>query len=118
MKTLPTLIRQLFPLFALALVAGCQDAGEENTTGSLNRGRAFAEVNCATCHATGATGESPYAPAMPFRTLSQNYPVENLAEALAEGIGVGHSGEVQMPEYTLTPDEIDDFLNYLTSLQE
>ncbi len=84
----------------------------------MARGRAFAQTNCATCHAIDATGESPYAPARPFRNLSENYPVENLAEALAEGIGVGHSGEVQMPEYTLSPEEIDEFLSYLATIQE
>ena len=50
--------------------------------------------------------------------LSKNYPIENLAEAFAEGIGVGHSGDVQMPEFVLSPDEIDDLLTYLATLQE
>lgn len=69
------------------------------------------------CHAVSGTGESPYPPAPPFRNLSLRYPVENLAEALAEGIGVGHSGQVQMPEFVLTPAEIDDLLSYLETLE-
>jgi cytochrome c len=80
-------------------------------------GRTFAEANCSRCHAVGETGDSPYAPAPPFRTLSERYPIENLAEALAEGIGVTHGGDVQMPEFVLTPEEIDNLLAYLESLQ-
>ncbi len=79
----------------------------------LERGRAIAEKNCARCHATGATGESPLKPAPPFRTLPQRYPVENLAEALAEGIVTGHSA---MPEFTFKPDEIDALPTYIASL--
>ena len=117
-----TLIRRVFPALFLCGLAACQDAGqgsvEEEYVASAARGRAFAQVNCSTCHAIDATGQSPYAPAPPFRTLSENYPVENLAEALAEGIGVGHSGEVQMPEYVLNPEQIDDFLSYLEALSD
>jgi cytochrome c len=79
----------------------------------LERGRAIAEKNCSRCHATGATGESPVTPAPPFRILHQRYPIENLAEALAEGIVTGHSA---MPEFTFTPDEIDALLTYIGSL--
>ena len=79
----------------------------------LERGRAIAEKNCARCHATGPTGESPMQPAPPFRVLPQRYPGENLAEALAEGIVTGHAA---MPEFKFAPDEIDALLTYLDSL--
>jgi mono/diheme cytochrome c family protein len=80
------------------------------------RGQALAEVNCSTCHAVGPTGDSPYAPAPPFRTLNAKYDVEGLAEAFAEGIEVGHRGARQMPEFQLTPAQIDDLIAYLKSL--
>ena len=83
----------------------------------IERGRAFAQRNCATCHATGRTDASPYTPAPPFRTLHERYDVEALAEALAEGIVVGHRGERQMPQFVLTPAQIDDLLAYLKSLE-
>lgn len=83
----------------------------------VERGRAFAERHCSTCHAVGRTGSSPYAPAPPFRTLHERYDVETLAEALAEGIVVGHGGARQMPQFVLTPTEIDDLLAYLKSLE-
>jgi hypothetical protein len=40
--------------------------------------------------------------------------VENLSEALAEGIIVGHP---EMPRFELTPHQIEDFLSYLKSLE-
>ena len=70
---------------------------------------------CARCHATGATGESALKMAPPFRFLSQRYPIENLAEAFAEGIVTGHP---DMPEFQFLPDEIDSILGYLKSLQK
>jgi len=78
------------------------------------QGKALAEKNCAQCHAIGATGESPLKEAPPFREIVTRYPVENLAEALAEGITVGHEA---MPEYTFSPDEITELLTYLDSLK-
>jgi mono/diheme cytochrome c family protein len=48
--------------------------------------------------------------------LPAKYDVEGLAEALAEGIIVGNTGERQMPEFVLSPEEIDDLIAYLKSL--
>jgi cytochrome c len=80
----------------------------------IERGRAIAETQCARCHAVGADGESPMPPAPPFRLLPLRYPVEHLAEALAEGIVTGHP---LMPQFTFSPVEIDALLTYLASLQ-
>jgi cytochrome c len=52
--------------------------------------------------------------APPFRTLHERYPVETLQEALAEGIVTGHPS---MPEFRFEPDQINDFLVYLKSLE-
>ena len=52
--------------------------------------------------------------APPFRDLHLRYPVENLSEALAEGIVTGHP---TMPEFRLDPGQIDDFINFLKSLE-
>jgi len=60
----------------------------------------------------GAAGDSPLAQAPPFRTLHRRYPVENIAEALAEGIKVAHP----MPEFRLEPGQIEDLIVYLKSL--
>lgn len=78
----------------------------------VERGRILAETYCGRCHATAAEGESPLADAPPLRRFNERWPVEHLAEALAEGIMVGHEA---MPEVSLTPAEIDAFLAYLES---
>lgn len=95
---------------ALLLCAAPASAGGGTP---LERGKAIAEKNCARCHATGPTGESPLQPAPPFRILHQRYPIESLAEALAEGIVTRHSA---MPEFAFKPDEIDALLTYIDSL--
>jgi mono/diheme cytochrome c family protein len=80
---------------------------------SERRGRAIAQSKCARCHAIGVEGDSPVALAPPFRVLPQRYPVENLAEALAEGIYVGHP---MMPEFKFDPPEIDALLAFIEDL--
>ena len=77
-------------------------------------GEGLAKQLCADCHAIGASDLSPRLEAPPFRTLGEAYPVEHLAEALAEGIIVGHP---DMPVFELSPDQISDLLSYLEEAQ-
>lgn len=79
----------------------------------VERGQNLATKLCARCHAIGPTGASPLAIAPPFRELPKRYPVEQLAEALAEGIVTGHP---EMPRFTFSPREIDALLAFLQSL--
>ena len=72
------------------------------------------ETNCSQCHAIGRVGESPIPEAPPFRTLHTRYPIEDLAEAFAEGITTGHPS---MPQFQLDPAQINDLLAYLNSIQ-
>lgn len=80
----------------------------------LQRGRALAQAECGTCHAVGPTGASPLLYAPPFRDLHRRYPVEDLAEALAEGILTGHPA---MPQFRFEPQEIEALIGYLKSLE-
>jgi cytochrome c len=75
-------------------------------------GEALARQHCAGCHAIGTTGESPNPKSPPFRILSRRYPLDNLQEALAEGISVGHQG-AEMPEFEFSPDEVDDLIEHM-----
>lgn len=86
------------------------DDGED----PIARGGALATERCADCHAVGRTGASPLAEAPPFRDLHLRYPVEHLAEALAEGIAVGHPA---MPQFVLEPHEVEALILYLQSLE-
>jgi mono/diheme cytochrome c family protein len=103
------------PYRIVALAAACLWAGAACAEGNPQRGKIIAETNCAGCHAIGPTGESPNPKSPPFRTLSQKFKIENLEEALAEGITVGHQGQ-DMPEFQFDPPQIDDFLAYLKSV--
>jgi mono/diheme cytochrome c family protein len=78
------------------------------------RGKAFARANCARCHAIDRVSGSPLKIAPPLRTLHRRYPIENLGEALAEGIYTGHA---DMPVFELSPDQIHDLLSYLKMLE-
>jgi cytochrome c len=103
-------------LIAVGVTVGIVSAAPVSTL-EIERGRAYAQRHCATCHAIGPTGASPYSPAPPFRRLHERYDIEALAEALAEGMIVGHGGARQMPQFVLSPAEIDDLLAYLKSLE-
>jgi mono/diheme cytochrome c family protein len=78
------------------------------------RGRAFAQTNCARCHSIDRVTPSPLKIAPPFRTLHKRYPVDTLAEAFAEGIYTGHP---TMPVFQLDPGQISDLISYLKSLE-
>jgi len=81
---------------------------------SVQRGRAFAQNNCAGCHSIYRVGSSPLKIAPPFRTLHTKYPIEDLAESFAEGISTGHP---TMPEFVLDQGQIGDLLGYMKSLE-
>jgi len=95
-------------LVQLALLTGSALAA-----GDPVRGRELATSLCGRCHATGPTGASPLPTAPPFRTLDERYPIESLAEGLAEGLVTGHPA---MPEVRLEPEAIADFLAFLEDL--
>jgi mono/diheme cytochrome c family protein len=78
------------------------------------RGKTFALTNCAKCHSVDRVTNSPLKIAPPFRILHKRYPIETLAEALAEGITTGHP---TMPQFQLDPDQINDLLAYLKTLE-
>jgi mono/diheme cytochrome c family protein len=79
------------------------------------RGEALVKENCARCHAIGKEGDSPHKEAPPFRTLSAKYPIEDLAESLAEGIMSGHP---DMPIFVFGPQDVQAVIDYLESIQE
>jgi cytochrome c len=80
-----------------------------------DKGRVLVKKNCSRCHATGKEGVSPNPEAPPLRTLSSKYPVEDLAESLAEGIVSGHP---EMPIFVFSPHDVDAIIDYLESIQE
>jgi cytochrome c len=99
-------------LLALPLVVvNPATAAEKDLTA---KGEALVRENCSRCHAIGKEGDSPHPQAPPFRTLSNEYPIENLAESLAEGIVSGHP---DMPIFVFSPQNVAAIINYLQSVQ-
>jgi cytochrome c len=93
------------PVIACAQQLAVQESG---------LGRQIAEERCGGCHATsrGELSQDPEAP--PFADVVKEYPPENLEEALAEGIMVGHP---DMPEFKFSADEVKLLIEYLKSLE-
>lgn len=100
---------------ALALLLATAVPALAQSKAEVLAGRKIAADNCAPCHATGKTGSSRRQGAPPFRILSKRYNLEELQEALVEGVTVGHKG-VDMPEFQFTPDRADALIAYMKSL--
>jgi len=103
-------------LFAACILSGLNlgVVGLSAQSSDIDRGKAILQKKCARCHALRMTDQSHHPEAPPFRDVVKRYPVEYLAEALAEGIVSGHP---DMPEFVFEPDEINAILAYLDSLK-
>ena len=80
----------------------------------IERGRLLVEANCGGCHAIGLADASPHPDAPSFRTLSERYPIDSLAETLTKGIPITHP---DMPDFLATASQIDEITAYILSLQ-
>lgn len=89
----------------------------DKVEGSVARGHALAAEYCSRCHSIERGQQSPVKEAPPFSSFAQRWPLENLEESLAEGIMVGHE-KYQMPVFQFTPEQIQDFIAYLKTIQE
>ena len=101
--TAAALVCAAFPAFA---------AGE--SADQIAIGKHMAETYCSGCHATGVKGQSPRKEAPLFRQLGRRYALDDLQEALAEGIAVGHP---DMPQFEFSPEQGDALIAYLKSIQ-
>ncbi|HRJ68779.1 MAG TPA: c-type cytochrome [Beijerinckiaceae bacterium] len=103
------------PILAVLLLCAAP-AFAQTTKGQIEAGRSLAREHCAACHAIGKADRSKRRGAPAFRTIGRTYDVDNLQEALAEGISVGHKG-VDMPEFQFSPDRVDALIAYFRSLR-
>ena len=76
-------------------------------------GKALLETNCGRCHVLEATGTSPLPQAPPLREVYLKYPIDQLEEGFAEGMGSRHR---DMPQIQFTDDQVAAILNYLGSI--
>lgn len=99
----------------LAAVSGAALAADAETDRLAATGERLLAEQCARCHATSKAGDSPLTAAPPFRSLGAKYPIDSLAEALAEGITTGHP---DMPEFVFSTDEIAAILAHIDRISE
>lgn len=110
----------MISLVAGLCLTGCDGPSRDDLGRELSSaqaaldGRTMAEAQCASCHSIGLEGESPHPDALPFRNFAENYPIAYLAEALAEGIFVGHP---DMPVFRFEPDEVEALITYIELVQ-
>lgn len=81
---------------------------------NAKRGEKLAQEKCGSCHNVGKRGASPDLKAPVFRRIANQWPPEQLQEALAEGIVTGHNN---MPEFTFSTRQIDDLVDHLNKLR-
>ena len=101
------------PIALSLIVVLAAAASAEAAPGNVRRGRAIAQKYCSMCHALGKTADSPKEGTIPFRDLHTRYPIDDLDEALGEGLVINHP---DMPEITLSVAQIRDFKAYINSL--
>jgi cytochrome c len=109
-----SLAAALATVFVGTVFVGTSVLAPEALAADARHGAAMAREKCAACHATGRKGASPNIKAPTFRRIAGQWPVEQLQEALAEGIVTGHG---PMPEFAFSPTEIDDLLAHLKQLR-
>jgi len=107
-------MRAILALSLLSLAGAAVAAEPIQPDASVARGRVLVERNCGMCHAVGRAGSSPNPAAPAFRDLNRRYDPDALAEALAEGIITRHPA---MPEFVFPPEQVNDIIRYLKSIQ-
>ena len=80
---------------------------------AANDGKALLENNCGRCHSIAASGDSPLAKAPPLREVYLRYPIEQLEEGFAEGMGSKHQ---DMPQIQFSTEQVAAILTYLGSI--
>jgi len=110
MRPLP--VRDALLCLAL-LVLGASSAFATDASGTALGGKAILEKNCGRCHSLEASGASPLPQAPPLREVYLKYPIDQLEEGFAEGMGSRHR---DMPQIQFSPDQVAAILNYLGSI--
>jgi cytochrome c len=92
-------------LFGTQLAVGAPSAASE--------GKLLLEQNCSRCHSIADKGDSPLPKAPPLREIYLRYPIEQLEEGFAEGMGSKHR---DMPQIQFSDEQVTAILNYLGSI--
>jgi mono/diheme cytochrome c family protein len=76
-------------------------------------GKVLLEQNCSRCHSIADKGGSPLAKAPPLRDIYLRYPIQQLEQGFAEGMGSRHR---DMPQIQFSDDQVAAILAYLGSI--
>ena len=98
-----------YALCCLALLSLRASGAIAANTGSTE-GKAMLEQNCGRCHSLEATGASPLPQAPPLGEVYLKYPIDQLEQGFAEGMGSKHR---DMPQIQFSADQVAAILNYL-----
>lgn len=110
------MLKHMLILSTPFLLAACVTDREADTlSGSAAEGRAFAEANCASCHALD-DGVSPNPDAPSLRRAANRLPAPMVAGSLKAGIQIGHT--TQMPIFVFEDENIADLLAYFETLRD
>jgi mono/diheme cytochrome c family protein len=107
--------RGLIALGALLAASGCQTPPPPARAGDPEEGRRVAQDLCASCHATGLTGESPNAAAPPLRVILDRRSPDGLARDLKNAVQISH---MKMPQFYFGDEHAEDLVAYLVRLRE
>ncbi|MEQ8410346.1 MAG: cytochrome c [Erythrobacter sp.] len=119
------MIKHLPILAGAVLVAACatdnDSAGlstDMSRAGTMSvsaaQGRAFAQENCAGCHALD-DGTSPNPNAPTLRRVANRLPEWVVEGSLERGVKLGHTSE--MPVFVFEEGDVDNLLAYLETLR-
>lgn len=107
--------KSMFILATTLLLAACASDRNANTvTPSAAKGKAFAQANCAVCHALD-DGISPNPNAPSLRRAANRLPDWVVAGSLELGIQVGHT--MEMPVFVFEDDDVANLVAYLDTLK-
>lgn len=114
-------MRRLPLILGLAvMLASCASPPDEGPPDRVSRagpdavaGLAYAEQNCAGCHAIGARGRGPNRAAPPFRRTANRYTEVELSRRIAE-LETGH---FRMPGLVVQEADLAHLMAYLRTLR-
>ena len=93
------------------LLVGAQGAVAAPNAGA--EGKVLLEQNCSRCHSSANKGESSLSKAPPLRDIYLRYPIEQLEEGFAEGMGSKHR---DVPQIQFSDEQVAAILTYLGSI--
>lgn len=110
------MIKRLFVLLTPFLVAACVTDRDANAlSDSAAKGKAFAQANCAGCHALD-DGVSPNPNAPSLRRAANRLPAGAVAGSFEKGVQVGHT--MEMPRFVFEENDVDNLLAYFEALKQ